>query len=117
MLTSISLISVLIITIIVSGGICHAVNLIDGLNGLSICWAIYAVVFMAIIALNVNDMAVFRLLLLLIIGALIGILFGIFRWGGYFLVTLELILLGMFWPGLHFSLLTDTRKFSRWLSC
>ena len=77
MLTGISLISVIIIiTIIVSGGICHAVNLIDGL---SICWAIYAAVFKAIIALNVNDMAVFRLLLLLIIGASIGILFGIFR--------------------------------------
>ena len=72
---------------------------------------------MAIIAFNENDMAVFRLLLLLIIGALIGILFGIFRWGGYFLVTLELILLGMFWPGSHFSLLTDTRKFRRWPFC
>ena len=71
---------------------------------------------MAIIAFNENDMAVFRLLLLLIIGALIGILFGIFYWEGYFLVTMGLIFLGMFWPGSRFSLLADTRKFRRWPS-
>jgi UDP-N-acetylmuramyl pentapeptide phosphotransferase/UDP-N-acetylglucosamine-1-phosphate transferase len=74
LITSMGLISITItITIIVSGGICHAVNLIDGLNGLSICWAICAAITMAMIALNVNDIAVFRLLILLI-GTLVGIL-------------------------------------------
>jgi UDP-N-acetylmuramyl pentapeptide phosphotransferase/UDP-N-acetylglucosamine-1-phosphate transferase len=97
LLTSVSLISV-IITIIVSGGICHAVNLLDGLNGLSICWTICAAIVMAVIALSVNDMAVFRLLILLI-GVLIGIYFGIFLWEKYFSVTPALILWGMFWPG------------------
>jgi UDP-N-acetylmuramyl pentapeptide phosphotransferase/UDP-N-acetylglucosamine-1-phosphate transferase len=83
LLTSMSLISVSI-TIIVSGGICHAVNLMDGLNGLSICWAICAAIAMAIIALSLQDMAVFRLLLLLI-GASIGILFWNFPLGKIFL--------------------------------
>ena len=82
-LTSMSLISVSI-TIIVSGGICHAVNLMDGLNGLSICWAICAASAMATIALSLQDMAVFRLLLLLI-GASIGILFWNFPLGKIFL--------------------------------
>ena len=102
-LTSMSLISVSI-TIIVSGGICHAVNLMDGLNGLSICWAICAASAMAIIALSLQDMAVFRLLLLLI-GASIGILFWNFPLGKiFFLVTLEPIPWGMFWPGSRSSL-------------
>ena len=83
LLTSVSLISV-IITIIVSGGICHAVNLLDGLNGLSICWAICAAIAMAVMALSVNDMAVFRLLILLI-GASIGILVSNFPLGKIFL--------------------------------
>ena len=83
LLTSVSLISV-IITIIVSGGICHAVNLLDGLNELSICWAICAAIAMAVMALSVNDMAVFRLLILLI-GASIGILFWNFPLGKIFL--------------------------------
>jgi UDP-GlcNAc:undecaprenyl-phosphate GlcNAc-1-phosphate transferase len=83
LLTSVSLISV-IITIIVSGGICHAVNLLDGLNGLSICWAICAAIAMAVMALSVNDMAVFRLLILLI-GASIGILVWNFPLGKIFL--------------------------------
>ena len=83
LLTSVSLISV-IITIIVSGGICHAVNLLDGLNGLSICWTICAAIVMAVIALSLNDMAVFRLLILLI-GVLIGILFWNFPLGEIFL--------------------------------
>jgi len=82
LLTSVSLISV-IITIIVSGGICHAVNLLDGLNGLSICWAICAAIAMAVMALSVNDMAVFRLLILLI-GASIGILVWNFPLGKIF---------------------------------
>ena len=98
LITSMGLISIIIIIIIVSGGICHAVNLIDGLNGLSICWAICAAITMAMIALNVNDIAVFRLLILLI-GALVGIFVGIFRWGNCFLGTRELILLGMLWLG------------------
>jgi len=83
LLTSVSIISV-IITIIVSGGICHAVNLLDGLNGLSICWTICAAIVMAVIAISVNDMAVFRLLILLI-GVLIGILFWNFPLGKIFL--------------------------------
>lgn len=83
LITSMGLISI-IITIIVSGGICHAVNLIDGLNGLSICWAICAAITMAMIALNVNDIAVFRLLILLI-GALVGILCWNFPLGKLFL--------------------------------
>ena len=83
LLTSMSLISVSI-TIIFSGGICHAVNLMDGLNGLSICWVICAAIAMAIIALSLQDMAVFRLLLLLI-GASIGILFWNFPLGKIFL--------------------------------
>ena len=83
LLTSVSLISV-IITIIVSGGICHAVNLLDGLNELSICWAICAAIAMAVMALSVNDMAVFRLLILLI-GASIGILVWNFPLGKIFL--------------------------------
>ena len=83
LLASVSLISV-IITIIVSGGICHAVNLLDGLNGLSICWAICAAIAMAVMALSVNDMAVFRLLILLI-GASIGILVWNFPLGKIFL--------------------------------
>ena len=83
LLTSVSLNSV-IITIIVSGGICHAVNLLDGLNGLSICWAICAAIAMAVMALSVNDMAVFRLLILLI-GASIGILVWNFPLGKIFL--------------------------------
>jgi UDP-N-acetylmuramyl pentapeptide phosphotransferase/UDP-N-acetylglucosamine-1-phosphate transferase len=56
----------------------------DGLNGLSICWAICAAIAMAIIALSLQDMAVFRLLLLLI-GASIGILFWNFPLGKIFL--------------------------------
>ena len=83
LLTSVSLISV-IITIIVSGGICHAVNLLDGLNGLSICWAICAAIAMAVMALSVNDMAVFRLLIPLI-SASIGILVSNFPLGKIFL--------------------------------
>ena len=83
LLTSVSFISV-IITIIVSGGICHAVNLLDGLNELSICWAICAAIAMAVMALSVNDMAVFRPLILLI-GASIGILFWNFPLGEIFL--------------------------------
>ena len=85
LITSMGLISITItITIIVSGGICHAVNLIDGLNGLSICWAICAAITMAMIALNVNDIAVFRLLILLI-GTLVGILCWNFPLGKLFL--------------------------------
>ena len=83
LLTSISLVSI-IITIAVSGGICHAVNLMDGLNGLSICWTICAALTMAIIALNVNDTAVFNLLILLI-GATTGVLFWNFPLGKIFL--------------------------------
>jgi len=84
LLTSVSLISV-IITIIVSGGICHAVNLTR--------WAERIVHLLGdlrcnrdghVIALSVNDMAVFRLLILLI-GASIGILFWNFPLGKIFL--------------------------------
>ena len=56
----------------------------DGLNGLAICWAICAAIAMAIIALSLQDMAVFRLLLLFI-GASIGILFWNFPLGKIFL--------------------------------
>lgn len=71
-------------TMLISGGICHALNLVDGLNGLSIGLSIITAGAFAVIATFVGDTTMATVSLLLI-GALGGIFVFNYPFGKIFL--------------------------------
>lgn len=80
---SITLVSVMF-TMLMAGGICHAINLVDGLNGLSIGLSIIMSLALAVIASFVGDTAMATTSLLLT-ASLAGILVFNFPFGKVFL--------------------------------
>jgi UDP-GlcNAc:undecaprenyl-phosphate/decaprenyl-phosphate GlcNAc-1-phosphate transferase len=52
-----------VFTVLVSGGICHATNLIDGLHGLAIGVSVVMLLGLASISISVNDVAMARICL------------------------------------------------------
>lgn len=73
-----------VFTALVSGGICHSMNLIDGLNGLSLGVGIIIAAAVAVISALVGDPQITSVCLILI-GALSGILIFNFPLGKLFL--------------------------------
>ena len=74
----------IILTLLVSGGISHSLNLIDGLNGLAIGVSIVIALGLMSIAVSVGDYQI-SYILLLIIGALLGLLVFNYPFGKLFL--------------------------------
>jgi UDP-N-acetylmuramyl pentapeptide phosphotransferase/UDP-N-acetylglucosamine-1-phosphate transferase len=71
-------------TLLMSGGLCHAINLVDGLNGLSIGLSIIMLGAFSIISTAVGDTAMVKLCMILM-GAMLGILVFNFPSGKIFL--------------------------------
>lgn len=80
---SISFVAI-VFTMLMSGGICHALNLVDGLNGLSLGLSIIMASALAGIATIVGDIPMMSVALILI-GALSGIFVFNFPFGKIFL--------------------------------
>jgi len=74
----------ILLTVIVSGGISHSINLIDGLNGLSIGVSIAISLGLAFIAASFDDYVILSILSL-IIGGLGGLLLFNFPFGKVFM--------------------------------
>ena len=74
----------IILTLLVSGGISHSLNLIDGLNGLAIAVSIVIALGLMSVAVSVGDYQISHLLLL-ITGALLGLLVFNYPFGKLFL--------------------------------
>ena len=66
-----------IVTLIWSAGTCHALNLIDGLNGLSSGYAMIALIALSLIATEVGEPEIVMIALTLV-GAILG--FYVFNW-------------------------------------
>lgn len=66
-----------VVTLVWSAGTCHAVNLIDGLNGLASGYVILATTALSLIAFQVGDTDVVAICLILI-GSVLG--FFVFNW-------------------------------------
>lgn len=71
-------------TMLVSGGICHSINLVDGLNGLAIGLSIIMAAALAIVSASVGDTALLAACFILI-GAQLGIFVFNFPFGKIFL--------------------------------
>lgn len=74
----------IILTLLISGGISHSLNLIDGLNGLAIGVSIVIALGLMSVAVSVGDYQI-SYILLLIIGALLGLLVFNYPFGKLFL--------------------------------
>lgn len=74
----------IVFTLLISGGICHAINLVDGLNGLSIGLSVIMASTIACIAAMVGDTEILSVALMLI-GTLVGIFIFNFPFGMIFL--------------------------------
>ena len=74
----------IVFTMLMSGGICHAINLVDGLNGLAIGLAIIMAGALAVISALVGDTALLSVCLLLICAQL-GVFVFNFPFGKIFL--------------------------------
>ena len=74
----------IVLTLLVSGGISHSLNLIDGLNGLAIGVSIVIALGLMSVAVSVGDYQI-SYILLLIIGALLGLLVFNYPFGKLFL--------------------------------
>lgn len=66
-----------VVTLVWSAGTCHALNLIDGLNGLASGYVVFATIALSLIAAQTGDRDIF-LICLLLIGATLG--FYVFNW-------------------------------------
>lgn len=71
-------------TILMSGGICHAINLVDGLNGLALGLSIIMACSLAAISAQVGDTSLV-LVCLLLAGSQLGVFFFNFPFGKIFL--------------------------------
>lgn len=65
----------LLFTLIAVGGVAHAMNIIDGLNGLALSISLMALLALAYVAFNVNDQEV-----LVMAGLGVGALLGLLLW-------------------------------------
>jgi len=74
----------IILTLLISGVISHSLNLIDGLNGLAIAVSIVIALGLMSVAVSVGDYQISHILLL-IIGALLGLLVFNYPFGKLFL--------------------------------
>ena len=74
----------IVFSIVISGGICHAINLVDGLNGLSLGLTLLMCAALALIAVNVGDIAMTSVILVFA-GAVAGVLVFNFPLGKIFL--------------------------------
>ena len=74
----------MILTFLISGGISHSLNLIDGLNGLAIGVSIVIALGLMSVAVSEGDYQI-SYILLLIMGALLGLLVFNYRFGKLFL--------------------------------
>lgn len=63
----------IVLTVFVVGGLCHALNLIDGYNGLSGGVAVIVLLALSYVAFTVNDLYLLRICLI-IVGATLGFL-------------------------------------------
>ena len=84
---------------LVSGGISHSLNLIDGLNGLAIGVSIVIALGLMSIAVSVGDCQI-SYILLLIIGALLGLL--VFNYPLKLLGDAGYVLQSISWHGCDF---------------
>ena len=99
----------IILTLLISGGISHSLNLIDGLNGLAIGVSIVIALGLMSVAVSVGDYQI-SYILLLIIGALLGLLVFNYPFGKLFLGMRVHIARGISWHGLRFCCSTDTQR-------
>ena len=77
----------MILTFLISGGISHSLNLIDGLNGLTIGVSIVIALGLMSVAVSESDYQI-SYILLLIMGELLGLLVFNYRFGKLFLEEL-----------------------------
>ena len=71
------------IAMVMIGGVMHALNIIDGYNGLMPTFAAFAATALAFIALKVGDLDV-AIILIMLVAALLGMLFFNYPWGKIF---------------------------------
>lgn len=100
-------------TIFVTGAVCHAFNLVDGLNGLALFIAFFASCAMALISLQVGDLPV-TYLAGAIAASVLGVLLLNFPFGKIFLGDAGAYTLGFLFAWTGVLLIVRNPELSKW---
>lgn len=103
----------LILTLVAAGGVAHAVNIIDGYNGLSGFFVIVVLVSLALVAGQVGDALVARIALLTA-ASVLGFLIWNFPFGRIFMGDAGAYLLGFMIAELSMMLVVRNPQVSPW---
>lgn len=103
----------LLLTLVAAGGIAHAINIIDGYNGLSGFFVIVVLVSLALVAAQVGDMLITQIALLSA-ASVLGFLVWNFPFGRIFMGDAGAYLLGFLIAELSMMLVARNPEVSPW---
>lgn len=102
------------LTLLMIAGVCHATNIIDGLNGLLLGWSVLALGVFLSVALQVNDGLVVNIVLVLL-GTVVGLLTFNFPQAKIFTGDGGAYLLGFLLAAVSLLLVKNNAQVSPWL--